>query len=388
MKKIKLLLAIFTLIIAPLTLYACVNQEPTDLATANLSIEVSVTDEVFNSDDFVPTITLKHENKELKINQHFNLSITKTTASLKIKFIGVNKYKGEKTITFDLNQAKTYTFASDNKDFVTYKSQDGKVEMVVKQSGEYNLKQLLTQVEKGDTIIISRNILKQNSTDNTGYVITKPISVIGAQKENGKYKIEGIFRVQMADKTEILPARIENLEISHSGRYVKDSTDDERRGILVLDGSVEIINNYIHLDNENPTEEEKLPNAPTGIQLSVRNHQRQDELTYVVRGNVIGKYAKSVTSTSYLSTSILVDYDEGQVVNISFDQVYEIYQNNTFHNDSEAIIVAFDYRISKYTAGVFKDQTVISETYILEGLEYAPVGYQNRVKLVQTTNQE
>ncbi len=234
-----------------------------------------------------------------------------------------------------------------------------------------------TEVDK--IKVLSGNYGSSDEYDNL--VIKRPITIKGSGEE--RPIIFGSIVVLLEDD-EINPVKIENLEISHSGLYVPSDTNnqkDGRRGIKVLNGSVEVKNNYIHLTNQNP--ETKLITAPTGIQLSVSStssKEKKDMLSYVIEGNKIGKYSRSQTSASSDPTALVGEYNINKEINIDRNWIDNFYNQNTFEDGTDCYGCVFNYQTNKYTAGIFSSEQVVktfagnSYQYVDSSLEVKQVG--------------
>lgn len=215
-------------------------------------------------------------------------------------------------------------------------------------------------------------------SDYMNIVVTRPITIKGEGET--KPVIYGSI-VVMLDDAETDPVTIENLEISHSGEYVKvagtsdvDFTKDGRRGVLVKNGGVVIKNNYIHLTDQNPAT--KLYAAPTGIQISVLSTNTvKNQLSYVVENNRIGKYAMSQTSASSEPVAVNCATMQNGDLNLTKAQVMDMFNNNTFDAGSECYIAMFDYNIVKYTAGAFSSEEN-AKTYMGDDYSYLADGLQ------------
>lgn len=196
-------------------------------------------------------------------------------------------------------------------------------------------------------------------------VITRPLTIKG---DGVKPVIFGSIVVNLAaDNNGVVT--IENLEISQSGQYVKDSTTqktdftkDGRRGVLIQNGSVVIKNNYIHLTNQAP--DPKLTNGPSAIQLSVSaesTSEYQAARTYVVKDNRIGKYAKIQTTSSSEPSGLLAERNTNQAISVSRAVIDAMYEDNMFDAGSDIIYCLIDYASSKYLAGAFISEAMAKE---------------------------
>lgn len=276
----------------------------------------------------------------------------------------------------DLQAYTTYFLTEDGKDFSAHECKGCDHNEIIEENKNYVLTSLVNTVEEGDKIVLQRDIERANDTDPQVIYITKAITLEG--EGESKPVVHGAIRIHLADG-ETDKVTIKNLEVAHSGEYNAGVvSQDERRGILVKNGSVELKNNYIHLENESIT---TLTTAPTGVQISVAlTNTAKSELSYVIDGNKIGKYSDTQCTTSSNTSGILIAQNgpkptEDGTLNISIEEAYEIYENNTFDNDTDACMVVFDYNrdVYKYTAGVFKSLEAAknnagnSLTYIADG---------------------
>lgn len=378
MKKYKKIIILFAVLFVLLSVVGC-GTKTINIVDATIQLTMPQTD--LTLEVITPTVRIERNNVILTKDEDYTadylVNLQTSTLTVIIQSIG-SKYEGSLQTSFLLSDIpiKTYYLTSENTDYYTVKDLIyNKHSLKVLTDEAYELSNLLSTVKKSDEIIIERDLVKDNlAEDLAGYVISVPISIKGATKESGKYKVEGIFRIDLTEMTETEPVKIENLEISHTGKRGDGTAQqDERRGILIKNGAVQLKNNYIHLSDETTT---TLATAPTGIQISVSaSNTVQDQLTYLIEGNRIGKYHFGQTTASSSPSGILVDYDTDQNVNITFDDVYGIYEANIFDDETEAYINAFDYRILKYTAGVFKDSATVL-TYIGNDLEYLADGLE------------
>ena len=234
---------------------------------------------------------------------------------------------------------------------------DDKVEVKVSTREE-----LLTAVanEEVDKIIVKAGNYG-SPDDYQNIVVERPVEIEG--EKGTKPVIYGSI-VVLLDSNETKPVEIENLEISHSGLYVRndqgvDLSKDGRRGILVKNGSVSIEDNYIHLTEENP--QEKYTTSPTGIQISVgatTPDAVKQKLTYEIEGNRLGMYSTIQSSASSVPVAILCATDEAanEKLNLSEKDFAEIFLDNTFIEDSQCYTAYYDYARGRYIAGAFSNE--------------------------------
>lgn len=277
---------------------------------------------------------------------------------------------------------KTYYLTNDGNDYYTQKCTNGGELKIVEAKETYILNNLLYSMTTGDKVIIERDINKTSTSPST-YIVRSGITIEG--RGENKPKIYGNFRIHLEDN-ELIPVTIKNLEIIHNGTLQYDSNTkpmlgmDERRGILVVNGGVQLENNYIHLLDENPTQ--RLHNASTGIQISVSdNNEYKEQYTYVINNNRIGKYARSQTTSSSVPVGILLDNDIDAKLNITLDDAKEIYDNNSFDNGTECYLAAYDYEDNKYKAGYFSTLE-IAQAYLGSDYEYL----NNNLEIVNDNN--
>lgn len=380
----------FLLAFSFINFMACNKAQPIDFAQT--SIMIVAQENQLIQENFTPQVSVYFDNSLVSV-QNYTLTtfVNDNLKTITVQAVGKDNNIGtvQTTFSFSATQNKSYHITNEEKDYYEVKDIiNQKHTLKIMLTDKLDLKSLLTNSIKNDEIVIAKDILKESQEDLIGYLVTKPLIIKGEEKENSKYKVEGIFRIELSDMQETMPVRIENLEISHSGlRGDGTAQKDERRGVLVKNGSVILIDNYIHLSNEEVT---TLPNAPTGVQLSVSvESEVSDQLSYTLSGNRIGVYKFSQTTASSSPSGILIDYDENQVTNISFDEVNQMYNSNTFDDDTEAYINAFDYRQVRYTAGVFKNENIAKEymgeeyEYLAEGLTVQTLPSNSRVQIVE-----
>lgn len=280
-------------------------------------------------------------------------------------FVGCDN-KGKHIHEYEDN--KTYYLVNEGNDYYTQKCKHDNHIKKTEMEEQYDLESLLEEIVTGEKIIIDRDINKDTNDQKT-YIITKSIVIEG----NDKPKIYGNFRIEL-DNGEVNPVTIKNLEIIHNGLFQYDLNNkpminkDERRGIVVINGGVNLQDNYIHLLDENPSQ--RLYSASTGIQIGVSEENGYSEqYRYVISNNRIGKYARSQTTSSSEPTGILLVDDVEAKLNLTEEEINNIYTNNTFDEGTECFLAAFDYETYEYNAGFFSTLE-IAKSFVGNNNEY------------------
>lgn len=260
----------------------------------------------------------------------------------------------------------SYVMEYNNNDYYGHEcTKCGKFEEKIKVEEDYELQTLINNAVDGTNIHIERNILKSSADESKVYIVTKPINLIG---KGFRPVIEGSIRIELADDI-IEPFTMTNLEIEHNGQYNNGVKGlDERRGVLVKNGSVEITKCYIHLE-ENVAD---LYAAPTGIQISVSGtNPIKNQLTYKIENNIIGVYNKSQTTASSAPCGILLVTDPSpawnEVLNMTEGNALYIFNSNIFEEGSDYLFAYYDYEAAAYKVGVFGSREIAADIDCAEG---------------------
>ena len=258
-----------------------------------------------------------------------------------------------------------FFIACDNSDIA------GKYDNSLVQIGETkfdSLAEAINHSEDGDTILIFNDIEENSNSveletytkselDNKLYVayeINKPLTIKGVSNNGGLPKVYGSFLITLSDeKYKDSFVTIENLEIIHDYVSETDANQNEKftAGVRVIEGSSNIVDNYIHMSKEigdDIIENYDLP-LYYGIMLSRPKESKlaDESFDYDISDNKFGDY-KNKKDLSYSSAFMIVenvddvgDFAPNKLNTASYNFSLAIYNKN--YKDNNSIIYACDY---------------------------------------------
>ncbi|HCS94938.1 MAG TPA: hypothetical protein DIV38_04270, partial [Clostridiales bacterium] len=241
----------------------------------------------------------------------------------------------------------------------TYRVESGYV--VAIGSVKYDtLSAAITAANTGDVITVYNDVTENEG--NIKYIIRKALTISGAYGATGvKPVIKGTFAVDIngiSDGSDVVT--IENLEIVHNGIDHEDNfATDTKIGVVLQDGGLTLLNNYIHLVDPAPS---VMTHSPSGLQLTRRGTSVSTG-AITVSGNTFGAYPKYSDKTNTIATAIQVtrNYTRSGVLIYGELEVNDekIYTGNKFENtDGNAQYVLYgncDWSVPGYTYLVVGD---------------------------------